>query len=58
LFFFAARQQQRRHSIKAAAATLNEVISSLRQAQREQRGTEKEIKSVRATLQNLQRVRI
>jgi DNA polymerase III sliding clamp (beta) subunit (PCNA family) len=47
-----------RSSIKAAAASLHDVISSLKQAQREQRGTEKEIQSVRSTLQNLQRVKI
>lgn len=47
-----------RGSIKTAAASLHDVITSLKQAQREQRGTEKEIKSVRSTLQNLQRVRI
>jgi DNA polymerase III sliding clamp (beta) subunit (PCNA family) len=45
-------------SIKASAAALHEVITSLKQAQREQRGTEKEIQSVRSTLQNLQRVKI
>jgi hypothetical protein len=47
-----------RSSIKASAGSLQEVISSLKQAQREQRGTEKEIQSVRSTLQNLQRVKI
>ena len=47
-----------RTSIKAAAASLHDVITSLKQAQREQRGTEKEIQSVRSTLQNLQRVKI
>ena len=45
-------------AIKASAGSLQEVISSLKQAQREQRGTEKEIQSVRSTLQNLQRVKI
>ena len=45
-------------SMKASAAALHEVITSLKQAQREQRGTEKEIQSVRSTLQNLQRVKI
>jgi chromosome segregation ATPase len=45
-------------SIKTAAASLHDVITSLKQAQREQRGTEKEIQSVRSTLQNLQRVKI
>ncbi len=34
-----------RNSIKAAAASLHDVITSLKQAQREQRGTEKEIQS-------------
>ncbi len=47
-----------RSAIKASAGSLQEVISSLKQAQREQRGTEKEIQSVRSTLQNLQRVKI
>jgi DNA polymerase III sliding clamp (beta) subunit (PCNA family) len=47
-----------RNAIKASAGSLQEVISSLKQAQREQRGTEKEIQSVRSTLQNLQRVKI
>jgi len=47
-----------RSSIKAAATSLHDVISSLKQTQREQRGTEKEIQSVRSTLQNLQRVKI
>jgi exonuclease VII small subunit len=47
-----------RSAIKASAGSLQEVISSLKQAQREQRGAEKEIKSVRATLQSLQRVRL
>jgi DNA polymerase III sliding clamp (beta) subunit (PCNA family) len=47
-----------RSSIKTAAASLHDVITSLKQAQREQRGTEKEIQSVRSTLQNLQRVKI
>ena len=47
-----------RSSIKTAATALHEVITSLKQAQREQRGTEKEIQSVRSTLQNLQRVKI
>ena len=47
-----------RSSIKAAATDLHQIISLLKQAQREQRGTEREIKSVRSTLQNLQRVRI
>ena len=47
-----------RNAIKASAASLHDVITSLKQAQREQRGTEKEIQSVRSTLQNLQRVKI
>src|SRR5207249_3914136 len=47
-----------RSSIKAAAASLHDVITSLKHAQREQRGTDKEIQSVRSTLQNLQRVKI
>ncbi|HEY6155654.1 MAG TPA: hypothetical protein VIW07_18095 [Candidatus Udaeobacter sp.] len=47
-----------RSSIKASAAALHDVTNSLKQAQREQRGTEKEIQSVRSTLQNLQRVKI
>ena len=47
-----------RNAIKASAASLHDVITSLKQAQREQRGTEKEIQSVCSTLQNLQRVKI
>jgi hypothetical protein len=47
-----------RSSIKAAATDLHQVIASLKQAQREQRGAEKEIQSVRSTLHSLQRVKI
>jgi DNA polymerase III sliding clamp (beta) subunit (PCNA family) len=46
-----------RGAIKASAASLHDVITSLKQAQRKQRGTEKEIQSVRSTLQNLRRVK-
>jgi DNA polymerase III sliding clamp (beta) subunit (PCNA family) len=45
-------------SIGTALGSLNGVVKTLRQAQREQRGTEKEIQSVRLTLQTLQRVKI
>ena len=45
-------------SIGTALGSLNGVVRTLRQAQREQRGTEKEIQSVRSTLQTLQRVKI
>jgi hypothetical protein len=45
-------------SIGTALTSLNGVVRTLRQAQREQRGTEKEIQSVRSTLQTLQRVKI
>jgi len=45
-------------SIGTALASLNGLVKTLRQAQREQRGTEKEIQSVRSTLQTLQRVKI
>ena len=45
-------------SIGTALGSLNGVVKTLRQAQREQRGTEKEIQSVRSTLQTLQRVKI
>ena len=45
-------------SIGTALGSLNGVVKTLRHAQREQRGTEKEIQSVRSTLQTLQRVKI
>ena len=45
-------------SIGTALGSLNGAVKTLRQAQREQRGTEKEIQSVRSTLQTLQRVKI
>jgi DNA polymerase III sliding clamp (beta) subunit (PCNA family) len=45
-------------SIGTALGSLNGVVRTLRQAQREQRGTEREIQSVRSTLQTLQRVKI
>ena len=45
-------------SIGTALGSLNGVVRTLRQAQRYQRGTEKEIQSVRSTLQTLQRVKI
>ena len=45
-------------SIGTALGSLNGVVKTLRQAQREQRGTEREIQSVRSTLLSLQRVKI
>ena len=45
-------------SIGTVLGSLNGVVRTLRQAQREQRGTEKEIQSVRSTLETLQKVRI
>jgi hypothetical protein len=45
-------------SIGTALTSLSGVVKTLRQAQREQRGTEKEIQSVRSTLETLQKVRI
>jgi DNA polymerase III sliding clamp (beta) subunit (PCNA family) len=50
--------EQVKGSIRSATSGLGVLAGILKQAQREQRGTEKEVQSVRSTLQSLQRVKI
>jgi len=47
-----------RGDFRNAIASLNKLADSLKQAQREQKTSEKEIQSVRQTLRSLQSVRI
>jgi histone deacetylase complex regulatory component SIN3 len=45
-------------SIKSAVSGLNELLDTLKQAQREQKNTDKEVQSVRTTLEKLQSVKL
>jgi DNA polymerase III sliding clamp (beta) subunit (PCNA family) len=45
-------------SIKSAVSGLNELLDTLKQVQREQKNTDKEVQSVRSTLEKLQSVKL
>ena len=45
-------------SIKSAVGGLNELLDTLKQIQREQKTTDKEVQSVRTTLEKLQAVKL
>ena len=44
-------------SIKSAVTGLNDLLDTLKQVQREQKNTDKEVQSVRTTLEKLQSVK-
>jgi DNA polymerase III sliding clamp (beta) subunit (PCNA family) len=52
------RAEALKASLKTTASDLNGLLDSLRQAQREQKVSEKEVQSVRSTLEKLQSVRL
>ena len=45
-------------TLKAVLGDFNDVLASLRVAEKEKKATEKEIESIRATLRSLQKVQI
>ena len=45
-------------SIKSAISGLNELLDTLKQVQRDQKSTDKEVQSVRTTLERLQSVKL
>ena len=45
-------------SIKSAVGGLNELLDTLRQVQRDQKSTDKDVQSVRITLEKLQSVKL
>ena len=52
------RAEALKASLKTTAGDLNGLLDSLKQVQREQKTTEKEVQSVRSTLEKLQSVKL